>query len=1607
MSRRARLVLAVLTVALLSAATAGSALGAFPYNRSIGSTSDYKDFFLTDETPTDLTGKLEWMYAATAEPGYGGDTFGTDLDGIRGAHVGDATDAPPTAWETTLGRPDVSISVLDSGIKWDDDGAMNNLRFKTWINFGEVPTPNVGRNDGGSTTESLLGTDCAGFTATDDANGDSVLNIRDFACDTRVQIGAPRNVNPDLFEPQDILIAFTGGDFGGDDDGNGFVDDMVGWDFLDDDNDPYDDVQYGHGTGEAQDSTAEANNGGELGTCPNCMSMQMRVGDSFVADVNRFAQATIYGVDNGALVIQEALGTLNNTRLARQAVNYAYNHGVTVIASAADEAAQHNNWPSSLPNVILVNSVTQYDEVLSPQPESYLQFTGCTNFNSKVTLSIPSVSCSSDATGRASGMAGLIYSAALNASERSKLDDHPTCTRAVDGPDAGTALDPCLISANEVRQLMATGIIDGTPQADDVDFLPIETSCGALPTPGCTDPYKPDVIAELETTRTVVSPLAESRAYPARGGHDQFYGYGRVNMENAVSAVVRPPLGDANVDALLPPEVEITSPEWFDQIDPDAATFDVEGKVRARSNTTGCTYRVLLAPGHYPNNSEAPTGDFQEVDSGPCTSPVDGVLATVDIDDLQARFPASVMFDSQQPTPTPLVENGRPFNAPNGFTIKVTATATQTALPTPASVTGQDHRTAWLHRDQDLLDGFPRKLMGNSQTGDGASSPALADLDGDNDNELIVAGSDGFVHAFRRDGSELSGWPVRTDQPALHTGGRAFTSGGVGSNLGGAVLASVAVGDSDRDGIPEVYAADFEGKVYGWNPSGNRVFQEESNLAYGGKPLTPFQNSRIGKTNRTQHGFIGSPVLADIDGNDGGRLEIVAASMDRHLYAWNGNGSDVPGYPLLVVDPSKVASINPTTHQVTFNGDSGSEQQGAIVDTPAIGDLDADANETGADELPEIVVGTNEEYAAAQDGGVNADTANSAAFTLLEQAGVLSPGNTRLYAINATGDPNADPSPAGAFRDGWPAKVGLALTELLPIVGEGVTGSPVIGPVTCAHGGAGPKVGTIPGAGFGYIFAPDGVSCYDRENGKDRALSANFTGAPGKYDTPVLAAVGHPAFGSLLPGVSPTFLAPAAGAIRAVDLGANEYQGGQDFVMGWNSETSAPQAGFPVAVNDLQFLTGPSVANIDATPAEEIVAGTASADLVALTAAGAPVPGWPKLTGDWTVANPTVGSFGTVDAGPGASSEGKAVIGLTRSGYILAYDTEAGACTAGSWPRFHHDNANSGNFERDAVLPGKPVNPGLGGNPAVTMFFNAPGDDLMCGTVDHYEVVTDGDPIDESTFDAATALDGEPDPVAPGALQSFPIPENAERYLAVRAVDEQGNVGRTVGFDRGAPPIGDSDNDGDLDDADNCPDDFNPDQSDQDGDSVGDACDPDRDGDGVADSTDNCELDANPDQADNDNDGLGNVCDPTPGPLPGGGDTPAPSGACATEKRGTGGRDTLTGTDGGDRLVGLKGNDNIKGLGGDDCLFGNKGSDRVNGGSGADQLSGGNKRDRLVGGPGIDVIRAGNAGDVIKARDGEADIVDCGGGVDRVKADKRDKLTNCEAPAKRSKKRRG
>jgi hypothetical protein len=146
-----------------------------------------------------------------------------------------------------------------------------------------------------------------------------------------------------------------------------------------------------------------------------------------------------------------------------------------------------------------------------------------------------------------------------------------------------------------------------------------------------------------------------------------------------------------------------------------------------------------------------------------------------------------------------------------------------------------------------------------------------------------------------------------------------------------------------------------------------------------------------------------------------------------------------------------------------------------------------------------------------------------------------------------------------------------------------------------------------------------------------------------------------------------------------------------------------------------------------------------------------------KLTSDWTLANPLISSFGALDTDADAR---KAMIALTRSGRVLAYGTEAPACSPGSRPRFHHDNANSGKYERDAGGSGQAMDVAVAGR---TLTFTAPGDDLLCGTVDHYEVVSSNS-LTGANFGEAEPVDASAlEPVEAGGEQSFGLPRSARR----------------------------------------------------------------------------------------------------------------------------------------------------------------------------------------------------------------------------------------------------
>jgi hypothetical protein len=1351
----------------------------------------------TPDAPSGLTGLLTLENNLKAD----------ELCGVRGASVVDNHATMPagtgscipagtpvrTAFTVTTGRPDVTIAVLDSGIKWNDAGAMVALRDKVRINAGELPAP---AHDLGQAL--VAGVDCSRYRdavggdynphGNYDVNGDGVFNVLDYACDSRVAavLNGPspshalRHGSPGMLTPEDLILAFSDGI---DHDHNGYANDIAGWNFVDDNNDPYDDVQYGHGTGEARDSNGEANTNQDLGTCPNCMVLPLRVGESFIADVNRFAQAVLYATDTGAYVVQEALGTLNSSLFARQAIDYAYSHGVAVIASAADEAAEHHNQPGALPHAIVVNSVVKYASTsgipLTGIPASYLQLNGCTNFGTRITLAVPSSSCSSEATGKSAGVTGLIYSAALNAIAAGRMQPAAGCRR-VDG-------SPCPLGANEVRQLLASGNIAGssTPgagaadglspadsgrgaQADDVNFAAQpEPACTPLPAPGCTDPNLNTVFA-LDTHGGLDLPAPLTRRYHARRGWDEFYGYGRLNAYKAVSAAGA---------GTIPPQAEITSPDWFAQLDPGRAAIAVDGSVSARGMGYVCT--VQVAVGGAPNNER----DFSDASPGWCdghtvhASAHSGALAAIDVARLRARFPLILGgFAGNENGGLIQTSNGRPNTMPYAFTVRVVVrSAASGGAP---AMTGEDRRQLFLHRDRDMLSGFPKELRT-----DGASSPLLVDLDGDNRNELIVATSDGLVHAYRADGTELRGWPVHTDALPLHVSAPAYGAGGVGAHHYQAVLGALAAGDLFGDGRLEVVADDLGGNVYGWDAHGRLVFRQASNPAWSGAPLTPFHTVRQGPRDRTERGFLASPVLAHLDGRRGGPLDVVVAGEDRHLYAWHAvpgrvAGEPVPGFPVLVADPDKLTAVDPVTHHLTFSTTRAQpnpgidEDQGKLVDTPAVADL------TGSGK-PSIILGSNEEYGTGtgNEGQINAGGLTAATIGVLGQTGLLSYANGRVYVVRGGGGALScagGTCSSSAYAPGWPKKVGIINRGLLPDVGEGIDGSPVVAPLRCPSGGAGMKIGLTPDAGPAYIFNANGSSCYGADpSGHDNPLETDFSLGHGQYDHPAFAAVGYPAFGTL-DGRRTSFFAPEAGLIRALDIVLPDYQGGQDFIGAWNPRTGLPRLGFPAAVNDLQFLTGPVVGDITGGGAgQQVIGGTASLDLAAFGAGGLPAsPAWPKLTGDWTIATPTLGSFGTLDSEPGARKD---VVSITRSGTLAVYSTPAGACSPSSSPRFHHDIANSGDYTRDAVPPGRPYGVALHGR---VLSFRAPGGDLLCGRAASFEVVTSSSAITPQSFASATRLPGAPVPAQAGTVQSLTLPAAVLRWVALRAVDAAGNIGR-------------------------------------------------------------------------------------------------------------------------------------------------------------------------------------------------------------------------------------
>ncbi|MDW8236223.1 MAG: S8 family serine peptidase [Bacteroidia bacterium] len=160
---------------------------------------------------------------------------------------------------------------------------------------------------------------------------------------------------------------------GRDEDGNGFPDDVIGYDFTDQPyvlswgdyqgEDPLPADENGHGTAMASLIGAKPERSPIAGIAPGCRLLILRCfnGEGYGED-DDIARAILYAVKQGAKVINCSFGERQPSRLLRTAIEYATQRGVVVVASSGNGTGRQPHFPSGFPEVIAVGAYSWQEE---------------------------------------------------------------------------------------------------------------------------------------------------------------------------------------------------------------------------------------------------------------------------------------------------------------------------------------------------------------------------------------------------------------------------------------------------------------------------------------------------------------------------------------------------------------------------------------------------------------------------------------------------------------------------------------------------------------------------------------------------------------------------------------------------------------------------------------------------------------------------------------------------------------------------------------------------------------------------------------------------------------------------------------------------------------------------------------------------------------------------------------------------------------------------------------------------------------------------------------------------------------------------------------------
>jgi hypothetical protein len=1031
-------------------------------------------------------------YPADARCGWGSGQFflfseippqcvaASDPEGAAGMSV-------DAAWKRfTTGTPDTLVSYTEGGINWRLDNARDFVD-RTFLNTGELPRPELA--DG-----SRCGFDC---------NGDGRVSVSDYGEDPRV----PQPYINGYLTPEDLVVAFghcrikggrlgtcpDGGRF--DNDGNGFPNDISGWDFVHGSNDVQTDWSgYTHANAQALNLVGEADNGlAGAGVCPDCTVVFIKGGDEAISVPMRQAMATIYAATIGVDVVTRESVSLGQSSFQRRTSQYAFRRGVATSDDASDfDSNSHTEGmllDDALPGNALVEQANEAGLVTGFRVRSSI-----TSWGSHAVVSVPSKGgTTSEATPIQGGLMALI---------------------AAEAKVAGAQLRPA-----ELTQLM----ISSASHVDDP----------SLPWPGRAD---------AEWSR--------------------YYGYGRPNAERAMEMI------DSD---RIPPIADINAPGWYRRVDPvrdRRRSLAIRGTASALRADSG-RYRVDYALGPEPADA-----DFKPLATGRVNGSRNGVLARLPLRRIPRDFASAPYSNSGDRTTT----SGDSYER-YAVTLRLTVTDDR-------GLRGVDRQVFYAQHDPDRLRGFPIRLASS-----GEAQPVLADLDGDGRNEVVLPTADGVVHAFRRNGRELRGWPVHT-RPSPEV--LPYRSNPIVQRLGvprDPIIASAAIGDLDHDGSLEVVAVTTGGRVYAWGADGRlrKGFPRRLGRAAPYPVPSPAINGHSPNLGAGSH-----PVLADLDGD--GSLEIIQSTATKKVYALRADGRNLSGWPVTLDYPGEAPSL----FEVPI-----------VVASPAVGDIDGD-------DRPDVVIGSQDTISA----------------------GVPTAAARPLYAINAAGT-NA---PGGPYLPGWPV--------LLPDTLNGVTGGIdfVVGanssPILADLDSDG-RLDVVASTSFGTPLAFDG------SGGTMRTFTAAAQSSLGPEPILTFTASATPArVGDQLQILSPgSAIGDLGGSLFGVTVpgtGIAQSRPIYNYERGWDAATGAQLPGFPRIQQGLAFFGAPAIADVDGDGSPEALQASDSFILHAFRLDGdGEAAGYPRFTGGWGTYSPGIGDL----SGDGRPD----VLVATREGYLDAF----------------------------------------------------------------------------------------------------------------------------------------------------------------------------------------------------------------------------------------------------------------------------------------------------------------------------------------------------------------